>query len=1460
MEKNMKVFSSEITRGQQKEISGLYELINITPAKPISSLNIKESYSCKFQPRTDKHYEPKKNNKHKVKTVRDIRSLFEKDVYHYLSDDLEKQQKVLLRKIRTGSSKDPSTIQLAKDIFNSDNPISRSSWQMLVNINPEKHAHPTQYILWNGKCIQVNGSKGGRYKFIYNYDLGRNKESLKPNAGIKKTINKKKRLLQNSLTVKFKPGPLRLKKYLDDSYQKYHVGSTELVNLPKPGLDIQPSYGCSVEPTITNFLNSLRDVDGLISKKWAEFSVSVLGTLKNSNPVQHEENSVIFDLSYKYDQHRILMRRDIDNCNNLRDQNKFKSQTRIKNLNDILPDVKTVVERILDTVEISLTQDNMYTGIETPRSASPVIISSNTKNFLSKDKTKRKYGELDRLDVTIITLPENSEQFTSQTCLNSYCTLGCICASLKCPLIFKNHCGRIDCMFECKCDFSKYKITDTFDSDYPEFLPGLINLDNAMSLNLAKEEQKFHQTVVFTGEKSILLKSRKRNWKTSKKYADFYSSMCLKTETKKEPILFIVDMKLNCENIQPWCMVHNLYKCFCKGKITSSSYLLAASHDTHITESIVSKDKETSHIHNSLQSNLSNCHQPNLNNITRPRLRSERIKNIEETQRLSKDSNCENNSVTSNSNEILYSYDSCARVNPYNGRKFSNGYYKNANHKIFELEKNDLNLSKKLLNLCIQSETSNNYNVCMTSNKTSIEDTIIICDTRPSEKNRDKLSSDDLSENNVLPSSVRSRVDSTMNKSKLIAWLEYSYKQYKKRAEQGIVSTTLQAPKPNKIVLHPWEFILSRYRERKNHFLISKQQPYRIFMAVDTKHPFFLECINIDDIRFADLHKYPITIKNLLTNATDLKDNFCILCGLSLCWELVGSVTKMSETSNNSAEGETNQSILSCDNSELLKYLDDSNNSSSKMSEPTTPDKDKTEFELLHKNTTSPNISNSTNFENSNSTPESSKWFVMTVENDFSEIQFFNRGFFVKYESIIRAISIARKANQTVRLSSQKCTDKNSNPQFGIYAVPYTNEYCVFVGPYEPNEPLGVETVKTVSDVPKPKRTRGFWITTDKIDNFKVIDNPLSFMPDNISIDKKIVPLESDAYRDDRPKINIDNSIEAADTNKLELDSFMKGQRIIKPIKIKKEQLLKSVSLLNKVIPQNNVLDAKKTSLLGNNCLVINTSPNVPTLRSLLSINLPVDVNTCSESTISAVNDKTDAILMEDSMLSELNDHETVATNDPLPIQISEVYSEFNKPSEKRNVTSDVGMLILKPEEINERIMNNIKMSKPPDSIDADEEINKDIFKFLSSNVRNDKDDVFIISDDEEEDNAKYNSNINDCKEVWIECENILTVGWIVAKRNSKKFLSFKIPGLNFSEFYVQDVAFSKINKVLSQTVNIPEHMKLKWRVVDSKSELKTDHQLNFEYLQHNIWKTKEPNISSDIRKVFKEEKETGLY
>lgn len=162
---NNKIFHSDVTRVNITQTSNLRDLLCVSPATPIP-VKIPENKTCPFEPKYEKYYVPKRRSRLKVRTVRDIRNVFEQDNYRFIVEDMERQQNALLSKIRTGSAYDSNTQNLAKILLKADHPISRTAWQMISNINPERKANPIQFVLCNSKRIRVVGSKGGMHNFL----------------------------------------------------------------------------------------------------------------------------------------------------------------------------------------------------------------------------------------------------------------------------------------------------------------------------------------------------------------------------------------------------------------------------------------------------------------------------------------------------------------------------------------------------------------------------------------------------------------------------------------------------------------------------------------------------------------------------------------------------------------------------------------------------------------------------------------------------------------------------------------------------------------------------------------------------------------------------------------------------------------------------------------------------------------------------------------------------------------------------------------------------------------------------------------------------------------------------------------------------------------------------------------------------------------------------------------------
>ncbi|KAJ8725037.1 hypothetical protein PYW07_015995 [Mythimna separata] len=1566
MEDNAKVFSSNITRVGSNHKNNLYDLLNIVPATPLK-IKEKTNLTCDFAPKTGKYYIPKKKSRLKVKTVRDIRKSFEQDIYNYLTTDLEAQQNVLFKKIRRGSSRDDNTKKLATKILRGETPISRATWQMLVNLNPEQQKYPCQFVLWNGKLIQVNGSYGGVKKKICNYDLASKPQCLPSQNNMKQGLkqhekNKNKRLLRNSLAVTFKPGPLCKKQLLDNSHQKYHVGKIELINLPKPGLDVQPKYGTAFDSSVTQFLSNFHEEDGTISQKWAELSVSVLGTIVKSKAVQLNKDYVTFELAYKYNQNRLLMRRDVDHCSNTPEQ--IDTSTLFTNPPSVdideeqyvKPEIKEIVNKILAAVEINLIQDNVFTQEQELITFPCEDLNSVNTQTHAKDKAKRRFGELDRLDVTVITLPETEEGSVMRNCSKMHCSLGCICESLERTNNLEEHCGRVECMFDCKCDFLKYKNDTSYIGCDNEF-PGLLSIDNQTNYNLAKEEQKFHQTVIVSGEKRILLKGEKRNWKTSKKYADFYSNMSLKHGNQKTQHLSIVALKLNCENIEPWCMVHKLYKCFCKGKFTDTC--ASVSHETGDKEpkdNIIDVDclensKETNDINdiedcerrersvkkskttvnssvkltkvytstnmdkttnsNKIIENLTYSapeeeiqHNRNLINDAGPVLQDSSVSEIIDTnaetgmltRRSIRKLKKHNELYSDNKLEIISGSDdsdyldlwdcksmSSSRTSAYEGRKYSNGYYKNTNDKISNMEKNDKRLRERLYFLynkcCVENNTPHKIitpSTTISPPKTISPPTTITPprNPKPDPNHLLKFLFDSHNGNDQKPPSKRRRLD---NNTSLVTWLETHYKLFRQQKDNGLFKSSLEPPKHGKVALYTWNFISKRYRERKNLFLVSRKPPFRIFMAVTKANPFFENCVDINHIRFAEIQQYPETVRNLLSsNDTDSKDNFCILRGLSFCWELIGSVSKVVDSSGHPGQSGTPGIYMDM---ETLSVFNQNNPVANKSGIDNTEQKDTSTLEVFDQGDSD---TNNLFFENTEHTETlkvydhdveirdsllekrkqynttetsllesmeqkdiqictekevesnagcsddagSSKWFVMTIENDFSEIRFFRKGFFVKYGSIINAISVARLSGKTVRLSSKKCIEQPEAPQFGIYAIPNDNEYCVFVGPYEMEDTLGIETIKTILEVRRLKRTRGFWITTNKVDNLKVVENPLSFVPlTNNRINSALIPLETNfsvndgINNDQQEKFETQETIHINKTEESKECSPSKiGQiKIVKPIKIRKTNgfyHLASDGVLKKISLQYPQNATKTMPVILKPCINMEDNHAKSLLKPVTNSNLNPPPETSQEA-------------FAESSSSAASQ-----------IKISAVFSTQINDQTAKSTSHERGMFILKPEEINRKLVQN-KMTEMISTSQNEYNINDETITLSSSqsdleNVNTEEhhsvdsewsspnDDIYVISDDEN--NCKTSDTTVNCNiwsDVWIECTNIPKLGWIAGIRNLDNLISFKIPGCEYSEFYPEEEAFTNINLELRKRINNFDKIEIQWKVHESMDQLR---------------------------------------
>ncbi|XP_065091752.1 uncharacterized protein ocm isoform X2 [Ochlerotatus camptorhynchus] len=268
-------------------------------------------------------------------------------------------------------------------------------------------------------------------------------------------------------------------------------------------------------------------------------------------------------------------------------------------------------------VFISDDPDGDYTKEDKPVERS-VVPQDSTKNLENAAKSKRMLREMKRLNATIIeTMPEPMASLAEDhktRCDEQYCARGCICDvfSTKHANVARAHCSKLDCIFGCQCGYDKKRTTtkDLHTDFSEEGLSALTSEDvkylrEKATAKLAKEERDFTPTVIMTTNSTVLVRNTetemRRNKKKPKKYDDYYNENSVKnlmngiipneeepreasverTRTSSvvgnQPLSLqdrirhthvVLNKLQDLENIEPWCMIHCLYRCYCHGNAT----------------------------------------------------------------------------------------------------------------------------------------------------------------------------------------------------------------------------------------------------------------------------------------------------------------------------------------------------------------------------------------------------------------------------------------------------------------------------------------------------------------------------------------------------------------------------------------------------------------------------------------------------------------------------------------------------------------------------------------------------------------------------------------------------------------------------------------------------------------------------------------------------------------------------
>lgn len=173
-------------------------------------------------------------------------------------------------------------------------------------------------------------------------------------------------------------------------------------------------------------------------------------------------------------------------------------------------------------------------------------------------------------------------------CSNEHCKLGCVCDSLLCQRKSVEHCGRIECMFECTCRDESWKLPSG--SGRTMNAVSIFNLDREQKEGLALREKDFKRTVIQTGSEVILVGAERKKreirlpgryrgttvWEASEFPENInyfmppdhplqpdYPGIPLSEASK-----YIKKFRLNIpwfdiKGISIWCMDHNCYDCRC---------------------------------------------------------------------------------------------------------------------------------------------------------------------------------------------------------------------------------------------------------------------------------------------------------------------------------------------------------------------------------------------------------------------------------------------------------------------------------------------------------------------------------------------------------------------------------------------------------------------------------------------------------------------------------------------------------------------------------------------------------------------------------------------------------------------------------------------------------------------------------------------------------------------------------
>ncbi|EDW00619.1 GH20976 [Drosophila grimshawi] len=475
---------------------------------------------------------------------------------------------------------------------------------------------------------------------------------------------KLQKLNQFPLPAIFRPCPLSQKPYqkpLDDDTAALLLagGSMAIVSMPTVQLDVKPQTGRPLDEIAKRYLQYILPHHD-ITREWAEFSVSTLQESPNSMreaeaqaatmSIAGRRKSFTFVIPYMNDRNHILVRRVVDRSEQL-DENftaaqpeeklrEFEFRKQLPAICDAVAlDCADVINDMINTVAISCSENSFIgidpdavsaakpeptdgdvfanksigKGIATKQQQQLQRRSNNNSSNSNNSRQQRLTKELRRLNATIIDAAAIAKD-ANKPCIKDFCRLGCVCESLVGVRPTREHCGRAECVLECRCTGTELTRIMHVETDGRGISnEDAFNLRRQATARLAKMEKDFTSTLVLTDNETLLINEtqcdkKRRCTKAPKRYEDFDDTLdddeepCARptrsakreASLKRSPdsvkltppppllqakpcIVKDVDYEKlrHCRvalrrlpdvaNLATFCMTHQLYNCFCGG-------------------------------------------------------------------------------------------------------------------------------------------------------------------------------------------------------------------------------------------------------------------------------------------------------------------------------------------------------------------------------------------------------------------------------------------------------------------------------------------------------------------------------------------------------------------------------------------------------------------------------------------------------------------------------------------------------------------------------------------------------------------------------------------------------------------------------------------------------------------------------------------------------------------------------